>query len=67
MLFLMFRNTCMISCKQSTCIFIEITSRSILTIIFDNQNPLTWTVTNHMSKALAPVTLNLPSSSCRCN
>src|SRR5579883_408713 len=57
LLLLSFLTTCMVSSKQSECIFIKITSRGIPTIFFDHQNTLARTVTLHVSKALASMAL----------
>jgi hypothetical protein len=56
--------SCIVSHKQSKCLFIIITRRGMPTIIFDHQNPLVWAITLHVPKALAPVTLNIPCSTC---
>jgi hypothetical protein len=49
--------TCMISCKQSECIVIEITSGRELTIVFYDQNMLGGAITHNMSKPFAAMTL----------
>jgi hypothetical protein len=57
----------MVSSKQSKCIFIKITSGGIRTIIFDHQNTLARTVTLHVPKALATMTLHISCSTRGCN
>ena len=50
LLLLSFLTTCMVSSKQSKCIFIKITSRGIPTIFFDNQN----TLGSHAARVQSP-------------
>jgi hypothetical protein len=54
--------TCMVICKQSKCILIEITSRRVLTIIFYDQNTLGGAITHNMTKPFAAVTLDVSRS-----
>jgi hypothetical protein len=59
--------TCMISCKQSECIVIEITSGRVLTIIFYDQNTLGGAIMDNMSKPFAAVTLYVSRLAWRCS
>jgi hypothetical protein len=59
--------TCMVSSKQSKCIFIKVTSRGLHTISFDHQNALARTVTLHVPKALTTMTLDISCSTRGCN
>jgi hypothetical protein len=54
--------TCMVSCKQSECIVIEITSGRVLIIIFYDQNTLGGAIMYNMSKPFAAVTLYVSHS-----
>jgi hypothetical protein len=54
--------TCMISCKQSEYIIIEITSGRVLTIISYDQNMLGGAITHNMSEAFEVVTLYVSHS-----
>jgi hypothetical protein len=49
--------TYMVSCKQSKCIVIKISSGRVLTNIFYDQNTLGGALTHNMSKPFAEVTL----------
>jgi hypothetical protein len=48
--------TCMVNCKQSECIIIEITNRRVLTIIFYDLNMHGGAITHDMSKPFVAVT-----------
>jgi hypothetical protein len=54
--------TCMINCKQSEYIIIEITSGRVLTIISYDQNTLGGAITHNMSEAFEVVTLYVSRS-----
>jgi hypothetical protein len=54
--------TFMVICKQSKCILLEITSRTVLTIISYDQNTLGGAITHNMSKPFAAVTLDVSRS-----